>query len=97
MDRVAEFYRLVICAPRVLSPYLAYKGSITVNGVSLTINKVEDTALDTLVSINLIPHTVEVTTLKYLKPQTYVNLEIDTIARYIERMMSLKNDEDSLF
>ena len=97
MDKVAESYRLVIRAPRVLSPYLAYKGSITVNGVSLTINKVEDTALDTLVSINLIPHTVEVTTLKHLKPQTYVNLEIDTIARYIERMMSLKNDEDSFF
>ena len=49
MEKVAESYRLVIRAPRVLSPYLAYKGSITVNGVSLTINKVEDTALDTLV------------------------------------------------
>ena len=97
MDKVAESYRLVIRAPRVLSPYLAYKGSITLNGVSLTITKVEDTALDTLVSITLIPHTVEVTTLKHPKPQTYVNLEIDTIARYIERMMSLKNDEDSFF
>ena len=72
-------------------------GSITINGVSLTINKVEDTAMDTLVTINLIPHTVEVTTLKHLKAQSYVNLEIDTIARYIERMMSLRNDEDSLF
>ena len=71
--------------------------SITVNGVSLTINKVEDTAMDTLVTINLIPHTVEVTTLKHLKAQSYVNLEIDTIARYIERMLSLRNDEDSLF
>ena len=93
----AESWRRVIRAPRVLSPYLAYKGSITVNGVSLTINKVEDTAMDTLVTINLIPHTVEVTTLKHLKAQSYVNLEIDTIARYIERMMSLRNDEDSLF
>ena len=71
-------------------------GSITINGVSLTINKVEDTALDTLVTINLIPHTVEVTTLKHLKAQSYVNVEIDTIARYVERIMSLKN-EDSLF
>ena len=97
MEQVAESWRLVIRAPRVLSPYLAYKGSITVNGVSLTINKVEDTAMDTLVTINLIPHTVEVTTLKHLKAQSYVNLEIDTIARYIERMMSLRNDEDSLF
>ena len=71
-------------------------GSITINGVSLTINKVEDTALDTLVTINLIPHTLEVTTLKHLKAQSYVNVEIDTIARYVERIMSLKN-EDSLF
>ncbi len=93
-DQIAESVRLVIRAPRVLSKYLAYKGSITVNGVSLTINSVEDTALDTLVSINLIPHTVEVTTLKHLKPQSYVNLEVDTIARYVERMMSLQNKED---
>lgn len=96
MEPVAESWKLVIRAPRKLSPYLAYKGSITVNGVSLTINSVEDTALDTLVSINLIPHTVEVTTLKSLKAQSYVNLEIDTIARYVERMMALK-DEDLLF
>ena len=69
---------------------------MTVNGVSLTINDVEDTPVGTRISINLIPHTVEVTTLKHLKPQSWVNLEIDTIARYVERMMSLKND-DGLF
>ncbi|MFU0842899.1 MAG: Riboflavin synthase alpha chain [Burkholderia sp.] len=97
MDRIAESYRLVIRCPRPLAPYLAYKGSITVNGVSLTINKVEDTALDTLVTINLIPHTIEVTTLKNLKPQSFVNLEIDLIARYVERMMELREDSDSLF
>ena len=96
MEPVAESWRLVVRVPRVLSPYVAYKGSITINGVSLTINKVEDTALDTLVTINLIPHTLEVTTLKHLKAQSYVNVEIDTIARYVERIMSLKN-EDSLF
>ena len=96
MEQVAESWRLVVRAPRKLSPYLAYKGSITVNGVSLTINKVEDTALDTLITINLIPHTVEVTTLKHLKAQDNVNLEIDTIARYIERMVSLR-DDDALF
>lgn len=96
MDQIAESWRLVVRAPRKLSPYLAYKGSITVNGVSLTINKVEDTALDTLITINLIPHTVEVTTLKHLKPQDNVNLEIDTISRYIERMVSLR-DDDALF
>lgn len=97
MEPVAESWRLVIRAPRMLSPYLAYKGSITVNGVSLTINKVEDMAMDTLVTINLIPHTVQVTTLKNLRAQSEVNLEIDTIARYVERMVSLQNDEDSLF
>ena len=96
MEPVAESWRLVVRVPRVLSPYVAYKGSITINGVSLTINKVEDTALDTLVTINLMPHTLEVTTLKHLKAQSYVNVEIDTIARYVERIMSLKN-EDSLF
>ena len=53
--------------------------------------------MDTLVTINLIPHTVQVTTLKNLRPQSEVNLEIDTIARYVERMVSLQNDEDSLF
>ena len=97
MEPVAESWRLVIRAPRMLSPYLAYKGSITVNGVSLTIDKIEDTAMDTLVTINLIPHTVQVTTLKNLRAQSEVNLEIDTIARYVERMVSLQNDEDSLF
>lgn len=97
MDRIAESYRLVIRCPRPLAPYLAYKGSITVNGVSLTVNKVEDTALDTLVTINLIPHTIEVTTLRNLKPQSFVNLEIDLIARYVKRMMELREDSDSLF
>ena len=96
MEPKAESWHLVVRAPMKLSPYLAYKGSITVNGVSLTINDVQDTPVGTRVSINLIPHTVEVTTLKHLKPQDWVNLEIDTIARYVERMMSLRND-DGLF
>ncbi len=97
-EQIAESYKLVIRAPLKLSPYLAYKGSVAVNGVSLTINSVEDTAMGALISINLIPHTIEVTTLKHLKPQDYVNLEIDTIARYVERMVSLKEKEgDDLF
>lgn len=96
MEKIAESYKLVVRVPRKLSPYVAYKGSITVNGVSLTINSVEDTALDTLVSINLIPHTVEVTTLKHLRAQDNVNIEVDMIARYVERIMSLK-DDDALF
>lgn len=98
MTKIAESYKLVIRAPLKLSPYLAYKGSVTVNGVSLTVNEVEDTAMGAVFSINLIPHTVEVTTLKHLKPQDWVNLEIDTIARYVERMMQLRNNEgDDLF
>lgn len=96
MEPKAESWHLVVRAPMKLSPYLAYKGSITINGVSLTINEVEDTPVGTRVSINLIPHTVEVTTLKRLKAQDWVNLEIDTIARYVERMMSLR-DNDGLF
>ncbi len=97
-EKVAESYKLVVRAPLMLSPYLAYKGSVAVNGVSLTINSVEDTAMGALISINLIPHTIEVTTLKHLKAQDYVNLEIDTIARYVERMVSLKEKEgDDLF
>ncbi|MDY6011299.1 MAG: riboflavin synthase [Duodenibacillus sp.] len=98
MTQVAESYKLVIRAPLKLSPYLAYKGSIAVNGVSLTINEVEDTAMGALVSINLIPHTMQVTTLKNLKAQSWVNLEVDTIARYVERMVKLREEEgDSLF
>lgn len=97
-EKVAESYKLVIRAPLNLSPYLAYKGSVAVNGVSLTINSVEDTAMGALISINLIPHTIEVTTLKHLKAQDWVNLEIDTLARYIERMVSLRDKEgDDLF
>ena len=98
MTKIAESYKLVIRAPLKLSPYLAYKGSVAVNGVSLTVNEVEDTAMGAVFSINLIPHTVEVTTLKHLNPQDWVNLEIDTIARYVERMMQLRNNEgDDLF
>ena len=98
MTKIAESYKLVIRAPLKLSPYLAYKGSVAVNGVSLTVNEFEDTTMGAVFSINLIPHTVEVTTLKHLKPQDWVNLEIDTIARYVERMMQLRNNEgDDLF
>ena len=98
MQPKAESWQLVVRAPKTLSAYLAYKGSITVNGVSLTINEVQDTSSGTLVSINLIPHTVQVTTLKHLKAQDWVNLEIDTIARYVERMVKVqKLTDEGLF
>jgi len=85
---VGESHELRIVAPRELGRYLAYKGSITVNGVSLTVNAVDVRADGCEFSINLIPHTVEVTTLRNVKAGDKVNLEIDMIARYVERMLS---------
>ena len=85
---VGESHELVIEAPLALAKFLAYKGSIVVDGVSLTVNQVVDTADSCRFSINLIPHTIETTTLKHLKDGASVNLEIDLIARYVERMLS---------
>ena len=83
-------WHLVIKAPISLAKYLAYKGSIVVNGTSLTVNQIEDVADGCLMHINLIPHTLENTTLQYLKAGSPVNLEVDLIARYVERMLSAK-------
>jgi len=86
-----ESVHFVVDAPAELARYFAYKGSITVNGVSLTVNLVQDLVQDgraaCRVSINLIPHTLAVTTLKNLRPGDRVNLEVDMIARYVERML----------
>ena len=88
-EQIGESWLLQVLAPLSLAKYLAYKGSITVNGVSLTVNQVEDASKGCLVSINLIPHTIENTALGHLKTGSAVNLEIDTVARYVERMLSL--------
>jgi riboflavin synthase len=88
---VGESWELVVEAPKELAKYLARKGSIVVNGVSLTVNRVTDTPDACEFSINLIPHTIQATTLKHLKVGVRVNLEIDLIARYVERMLSLSN------
>ncbi|MGE0351296.1 riboflavin synthase [Hydrogenophaga sp.] len=85
--RVGESWELRVMAPLQLSKYLAYKGSITVNGVSLTVNEVADNATGCEFSINLIPHTVQNTALGTLAEGSAVNLEIDTVARYVERML----------
>ena len=88
--RVGESWELRILAPAGISKYLAYKGSITVNGVSLTVNQVQDPAAlegGCEISINLIPHTVQNTALHRLSAGAKVNLEIDLIARYVERML----------
>lgn len=81
---------LRIEAPKVLAAFLAYKGSIVVNGVSLTVNQTEDTPSACIVDINIIPHTLQNTTLGGLKQGDRVNLEVDLIARYVARMMSAK-------
>ena len=85
---IGESHELVIRAPAAIAGYIAKKGSVTVNGVSLTVNRVEGRDF----WINLIPHTVAMTNLKHLRPGSTVNLEIDLIARYVERMLEWKND-----
>jgi len=91
-EPVGESRELIIDAPHELGKFLAYKGSIVVNGVSLTVNRVHDLEEDgqkvCRFSINLIPHTIEVTTLRHLAAGSRVNLEIDLIARYVERMLA---------
>lgn len=86
---VGESWDLRVLAPRELGKYLAYKGSITVNGVSLTVNQVQDLDAGCELRINLIPHTVQNTALHTLAAGSAVNLEIDLIARYVERMLSV--------
>jgi len=82
---VGESHLLRIRAPKELERYIARKGSVTVQGVSLTVNDVNGPEFD----INLIPHTINVTTLKHLKPGAKVNLEVDMIARYVERILGV--------
>jgi len=79
---------LAIRAPHALSRYIAVKGSITVNGVSLTVNTVAGDEF----TINLIPHTLQVTTLRQLKAGHKVNLEVDLIARYVDRMQQWEQE-----
>ena len=92
-EPVGESWELVVEADHELAKFLAFKGSIVVNGVSLTVNRVTDigTGADLVCqfSINLIPHTIVMTTLKHLVVGVQVNLEIDLIARYVERMVSV--------
>ena len=83
--------RVTVQAPRELAPFIAAKGSITVDGVSLTVNSVEDRANGSVhFGLNVIPHTAEVTTLGELAQGSEVNLEIDTVARYLQRLESLR-------
>jgi riboflavin synthase len=85
---VGESHRLVVRAPAELAKYVARKGSIAVQGVSLTVNRVDGREFD----VNLIPHTLAVTTLRALAPGARVNLEVDLIARYVERMLGASQE-----
>ncbi|WP_338242951.1 riboflavin synthase [Aurantiacibacter hainanensis] len=83
--------RLTIAAPASLAPFIAPKGSITVDGVSLTVNSVSDRSDKSVhFGLNIIPHTADVTTLGELRQDEEVNLEVDTIARYLHRMQALR-------
>jgi len=87
-DAVGDCMLLAIRSPHALARYIAVKGSITVSGVSLTVNTVDKDDF----TINLIPHTLEVTTLGQLKPGSRVNLEVDLIARYVDRMQQWEEE-----
>jgi riboflavin synthase len=89
VSTAGESRELRVRAPRSLAACLALKGSLAVDGVSLTINRVEDSEQGCDVTINLIPHTLAVTTLGRLSPGQRVNLEVDPLARYAERVVSL--------
>jgi len=86
---LGESWKLVVRAPHVLAKYIAVKGSITINGVSLTVNQVSRDEF----SVNLIPHTLQMTNLKNLRLGSRVNLEVDLLARYVERMMQAKMEQ----
>lgn len=81
---VGESTLLRVRAPKELERYIARKGSVTLQGVSLTVNDVDGSEFD----INLIPHTLTATTLKHLKPGAKVNVEVDMLARYVERILA---------
>ncbi|MBB3764835.1 riboflavin synthase [Sphingomicrobium lutaoense] len=87
-EEVGGSTRLAIEAPRVLAGAIAPKGSITLDGVSLTVNHVEDQAETTRFTVNLIPHTAEHTTFDQVSEGRSLNLEIDVLARYIDRMLA---------
>ena len=89
-EQLGDCWKLDIKAPHAIAKYIATKGSIGVNGVSLTVNSINHNVF----SINLIPHTLENTTLQFLKIDGLVNLEIDQIARYVERMTLWAEEND---
>ena len=91
LSQDARSWRMAFEAPQALKKYIAQKGSITINGISLTVNSVHDCVFD----INVIPHTFEVTTLGGLSLGDRVHIEVDLIARYLERMLLAGSESDT--
>jgi riboflavin synthase len=90
MDDLGASWHLQIEAPNGMAKFVARKGSVTVNGISLTVNNVKDLPNGNAVfDINIIPHTHQVTTIRLLRKGSRVNLEIDLVARYLERMLGV--------
>ncbi|MGV3481246.1 MAG: riboflavin synthase [Sphingobium sp.] len=89
VEAEGDSHRIVVSAPADLAPFIAPKGSIALDGISLTVNTVEDDAAGTRFSINIIPHTAEMTTFSTLEPGRPLNIEIDVLARYLGRMRSV--------
>ena len=92
VERSGEFYRIEIEVPKELSKYIIKKGSITINGISLT---VAETNINTI-ELAIIPHTYENTNLKYLKPEDIVNIEVDMIAKYVEKFLSTSDNKSRI-
>lgn len=91
---LGESWKLVVRAPQALAKYIAVKGSIAINGISLTINLVAGNNVSGCeFSANLIPHTLQMTNLKNLRAGGRVNLEVDLIARYVDRMMQTGKEQ----
>ncbi len=90
IEEIGGSHHIVIAAGPELAPYVAPKGSITVDGVSLTVNAVRDTDAGVEFDLNIIPHTAAVTTFGALEAGQAVNLEIDVLARYLQRMEALR-------
>lgn len=86
-EAIGDSWHLIVRAPQALAKFIARKGSIAIEGVSLTVNDVNDADFE----INLIPHTLSMTTLKNLSVGSKVNLEVDQIARYVERMLEARS------
>jgi len=85
-EPVGESHELVLHIPAEFAQFMAYKGSVAVNGASLTVNHVKDNATGCHIRVNIIPHTLAATTLNSLRAGDAVNIEVDTLARYVARM-----------